>query len=1013
MRRDKNDMPRLLMLVAWLLCCSACDAAPSARGVPFIRSYSYEDIGNVPRGSRLGFDRFGRVAVIHDAIYAVLNDSVWLNIAEPGSKDGVPMANVIQGNDGCTYYGARSSWGYVQPGPDGRLHPVSLAPPNPPDWISTAIFRELVATDDGVYFSSWNGVVYLDIRSRVSHFFHIPKLSRIFRVGGRVYISAYDWSLHYIDAKTGALCPVAETELARRIVKLSAVLDTDRSLLALLDGELVVFDGRSVSPWLKPDRNLIRGDISAMQQLVDGRIAIGVTGQGLLLFSADGELLMALTASEYRNVTGLANREPGVLWAETEDAVEKILYGSPLSAFGQRQGLPVEWPIVALWKGRIVVVSDGKIYRAVDEARGEPTSFEPEAHQPPGGAWAFAAWGDRLLAGSGSGLYSLEDGVFRSVPSVDDLAHLVMTDERHCFVIGRGETAFIEWRDGRWMEPVPRISGLRNPAVVHRVGDSVWVEMGADGIARLWIDKERLRMDLMPNDPRTKESWVNIGAVGDLVVLSTAREETRRFFDQKRGTWVEAAGLQRLFERSPHWIARMQKDEYGVIWATHNEGLVRFTPNGGNYEIDINTFDRVNDRYPVVRLLPNNDVWMSAERSLYHVERNWISASPRPPKPVLVSVLDLQRNEELLAGQPPGDARLRLSHARNNLSFRFYSGTDAWRRAPVYEYRLREDEPWTLVDGSSISLRGLREGSYRLEARLAATEAASENSLPFEFEVAPPWHRSSPAYALFSLGTLLLLFGAVRWSNYLERSRSRKLEEVVRERTHQLETTMLKLGEETRNAATLAERDRLAREIHDSVQQGLTGAILQLDTTLKMPAMNGEVRSRLNVVRNMVSYSRQEVEHAVWDMESPLLDGTELADALRNLTAFVNSGEMVVEVAVAGQPVALERNINHNLLRIAQEAATNALRHARARGMVIRLDYGPDKVSLEIADDGIGFRPDDALQIRGGHLGLRGMRTRVKKMRGTLEIVSAPGAGTRLRVTVPIFKNAETNEYDQ
>src|SRR6185503_17891179 len=170
--------------------------------------------------------------------------------------------------------------------------------------------------------------------------------------------------------------------------------------------------------------------------------------------------------------------------------------------------------------------------------------------------------------------------------------------------------------------------------------------------------------------------------------------------------------------------------------------------------------------------------------------------------------------------------------------------------------------------------------------------------------------------------------------------------------------------------------------------QGLTGAILQLDTTLKLPAVGGDVRSRLNVVRNMVSYARQEVEHAVWDMESPLLDGADLADALQNLTTFVNSGGVSVDVSVSGNAVLLDRMANHNLLRIAQEATTNAFRHAKASRIAIRLEYGAENVTLEISDDGCGFSPDEVLQDRSGHLGLRGIRTRAKKLRASLAIES-------------------------
>ena len=904
----------------------ACAPTPAAaevspvRGMPYIRSYSLGDIGAVPRGSRLGFDRFGRLAVIHDAVYSVLNDTAWLNIAEQGGKDQVAMVNVVSAPDGRSYYGARGSWGYVESGKDGRLHPVSLTPATPPAWVATATFDHLLVTKRGIFFASWNGIAYWDFAGKRSFLLEVPRLSRLFRVGDQAYISAYDEPLRYVDVDAGAMRLAAGTELDRTVVELSTPLDETRSLVALVGGGLMVFDGKTVSPWPKLEPDVIRGPVSILQQLVDGRIAIGVTGQGVLLFSKEGEVLMALTTSQYHNIAALANREPGVLWVETEDSIEKILYGSPLSAFGQRLGLPVVWPIVAVWNDRIMVVSNGRLFSAVPGSRGAPTSFEVWPAQPPGGAWALAAWGSRMLVGNGDELFAVEpDGVLRPVRSVRNLAHLVMTDENHCYVIGPSEIALLEWRDGEWTEVVPRIPGAPNPRIVHRVGDSVWMEMGGGGVARLWHHDGRLQLEVIPNESWTKGSWVNIGSVDDIVMLSALEEEPHRFYDQKTGTWCDAPELQQLLDRSPYWITRLQRDENGVIWASHNEGLVRFAPGEHGYEMDATSFDLVNDRYPVVRILPGNEVWVLAERSLYHIERSWSAPSPRSRRPTLVSIVDLQRNEELLASDAAATPR-RLEFAQNSLSFRFYSGTDAWRRSPEYEYRLGEHEPWAPLDSSLLSFRRLREGAYRLQVRTLAAQGDSSEPSTFEFEILPPWHRTWPAYLLMGGAGLLVLAGVTRWSSYLERRRNRDLE--------------------------------------------------------------------------------------VWDMESPLLEGTELGDALRNLTTFINDEEVTIDVDVEGEPVALGRTANHNLLRIAQEATTNALRHAQAHRISIRLGYAGAAVTLTIADDGVGFLPNEVLRERTGHLGLRGIRTRVKRLKGTLAIDSVPGQGTTIRIEVPLREAA-------
>jgi signal transduction histidine kinase len=213
---------------------------------------------------------------------------------------------------------------------------------------------------------------------------------------------------------------------------------------------------------------------------------------------------------------------------------------------------------------------------------------------------------------------------------------------------------------------------------------------------------------------------------------------------------------------------------------------------------------------------------------------------------------------------------------------------------------------------------------------------------------------------------------------------------------------MQKLNEEARNAATLAERDRLACEIHDSLQQGLSGLILQLDATLKLGSLSADVRSRLTVARNMVSFTRHEVQHTVWDLESPLLEGADLETALIQITRLISPGTVTIRIETVGEPFPLTSTIKHHLLRMAQEAITNAVRHAAAQTISVRIEFRAQEVTLSIADDGRGFDPAAALANGLGHFGLRGLRGRAGKIAGEVRIDSAPGRGSSISVTVPI-----------
>jgi signal transduction histidine kinase len=996
--------------------------ASEIRGLPFSRIYSLEDIGYVPRGSRLGFDAFKRVAVIHDGVYAVLNDTTWLNLADTSEDGRVPVTNLVHGRDGKSYYGGLGSWGRAEIQADGKLHAISLVPKNSPVWTKATTFEDILITEHGVYFASRSGVAFFNVADEAFEFIELTRASKTFLVGNQVFVSRFGHPLQILDPAQDTVRDIPSSEPhggADTVVELATKLDENRALLALLSGRLLVFDGTHVTPWAGQARGNITGRISALQHLADGNVAIAVTGKGVFIFSPAGDLLSSLTIPEYHRVSDIASNEPGVMWLINEDSVEKVLYGSGLTWFGQRLGLALAWPLVVNWNNQIMVATGGVLYEAVSSGSNTAARFERLDPQPPYGAWSVAAWGDHLLVGNISGLYSVTtDRRFLPLPAVNGMTHLLMVDDGLCYAIGPTEIALFAWDGKQWTEPAPRIPGVQNPSLVHRAGRSAWIEMGGAGVARVSYRDGRLQLMIVRNEPWATSLWVNIGVVDDVVVLTGSRNE-RRFFDEASESWCERPELARLLDRSPEWLARVRDDAAGNLWATHNEGLVKFTRTADGYEMDSQTYDLINDRFPTVHVLPGDQVWISASRSLYHVET---AASPSVgafSQPVLVSLIDAKRNGELLTSPAKFPTPLRLLYDQNNLTFRFFSGGYSWRRTPQFEFRLNPAEPWTLLDtGSLLRFPGLHEGLYRLQVRVAGHPDRPCAPLTFPFEILPPWHRTWPAYALYiSLGVLTVI-GVIRCSGHIARQRNRALEHLVRDRTKQLESTMQKLNDETRVAATLAERDRVAAEIHDSVQQGLSGAILQLDTTLKLPSIIGHVRTRLDVVRKMVSYARQEVQHAVWDMDSPLLERNDLGDALQKLTSFVAADLLRPDIVISGCPIELPRSTTHHLLRIAQEAATNAIRHATAHRIEIRLEYRADAVALSISDDGTGFHSEAVLN-QPGHFGLRGIRSRAKKLGGSLTVASSPGEGTLLRIIVPIsptpasFSDAENNHTPQ
>jgi signal transduction histidine kinase len=232
-----------------------------------------------------------------------------------------------------------------------------------------------------------------------------------------------------------------------------------------------------------------------------------------------------------------------------------------------------------------------------------------------------------------------------------------------------------------------------------------------------------------------------------------------------------------------------------------------------------------------------------------------------------------------------------------------------------------------------------------------------------------------------------------------------QLEERVKERTAQLKFQITARKEaEVQFKAVLAERTRLAQEIHDTLEQSLTGIGLQLDVTSKLLQSKPESANyHLNLATDMVSQSQVEVRRSVWDLRSRALEQFDLPGALVASGKQLTNGTGInFEVNSKGRVRPLPETVEENLLRIAQEALTNVIKHSEATSASVELDYGPQTIAMEIKDNGHGFEPAECAGASAGHFGLQGISERAKRLGTEVVIESSPGAGTTLRLKVPI-----------
>lgn len=222
----------------------------------------------------------------------------------------------------------------------------------------------------------------------------------------------------------------------------------------------------------------------------------------------------------------------------------------------------------------------------------------------------------------------------------------------------------------------------------------------------------------------------------------------------------------------------------------------------------------------------------------------------------------------------------------------------------------------------------------------------------------------------------------------------------------------VRLQHQSEQVAVLEERQRLARELHDSVTQALYSVNLYADAGLLAFSRQqwNALENNLHEVRNMAREAMYDMRLLVFELRPLMLELEGLVSALQHrLAAVENRSGLKTEVLVEGER-RLSIDVEEQIYWIAHEGLQNVVKHARANVVQIQLKYKQDSVRLEVIDDGLGFNPENVKQ--SGGVGLQGIRERVQNSGGHFEIKSACGKGTHLMITIPI-NTRDTKDEDE
>jgi signal transduction histidine kinase/ligand-binding sensor domain-containing protein len=810
----------------------------------------------------------------------------------------------------------------------------------------------------------------------------------------------------------GRLVPVSIAGLPRAVGQSIVAGDSGQLWLGFLGEGLV-----SVRPRQGMVARLLPGEtVAAMLRARDGTIWVGTTTGVAHIASGRITRLRVAAAARYAPVTSLGEDRDGSLWIGTQGDGLYRYAADQLTQITAASGLLSNDEVTSVFVGRRASVWVGTRHGL---NRFRPVQMSPLTTRnglptDAPGAIAIDRAGALWMAPRTGGLYRrarADSGAFVAAP-VSDVVTSIAVAADSALWIGRLRAGLLRYRARSWR---PYATGPVNAVLPDRSG-MTWIATNA-GLKRLSHDRwttYTVRDGLADSVVRCLAEdqggviWagtrMGLTRIADTITNYRTGAVTTLYVDANGAVWAgtpdgltRVAGGRLVTLRSenglaPELVTAIAADSTGHLWLAGLGGLTRvslaelnavadslavgrparlssvptFTPIDGLPSPDV----AINVQRPTATGA-NGELWFAMERGLVSFDPDRIRADAEPP------IVHIEQVE--IDGTPaPTGMPLTIGPGARRLDVR-YTGVSL-RDGPRVRFRYRLDgfdTTWVDAGGArTASYTNLAPGHYRFHVAARAADGPWNTvEAGIALRIVPPFYRT-PWFVIGSALAAALIVTAI-----------------LRARTRVLEA---------RFAAVLAERTRLAREIHDTLLQGFTGVALSLRAATRRLDASIESTQPLDDVLALAQKTLVDARRAVWDLRTPAEEDGSFTAALENAARLTLAGAALpLEWTVSGRPRPLGPQAEGVLMRACQEALANAVKHASASRAWVAVAYERRVVRLTVRDDGCGFRVDPSYRSYAGHWGLLGMRERSEQINATLRVVSEEGKGTLVTVAVP------------
>jgi ligand-binding sensor domain-containing protein/two-component sensor histidine kinase len=753
-------------------------------------------------------------------------------------------------------------------------------------------------------------------------------------------------------------------------------LGTDSGLNRLKDGIFTAFT---------TEDGISDNTILSIYEDRQGSLWIGTPG-GLTRFQGSRFTTYTTTEGLSNNVVlAILEDKEGNLWIGTEAGGLNLFKDRKFFTYTSREGLPndMAWTVREGRDGSLWIGTQGGLCKLKDGKLSTYTTRDGLASNIVRALCEDSA--GNLWIGTPAGLTKLRDGQFSTYKVEDGLSNdaiwTIHEDAEGTLWIGTlgGLTRFRQDEFTIYTTS----DGLSDDSVMVIQSDShkgLWVGTRNGGLNLLKDGKftsYTIENGLSDNDVRAiyEDSNSNIW-------VGTRRGGLSRVQDGKISSITTKEGL---FDDC---VFQILEDDSSNLWMSCTKGVFRVNLNELNdfadgkirivQSISYGMADGMLSRectggQPAGWKSLDGKLWFPTIKGIAMLDPKNLKINQEPP-PVVI--------ERVIADDKPlkVGSKIDLSAGLGRIEFHYAGLSFLAPEKTMYKYKLEGyDKDWVDAGGSRVAnYTSIPPGNYKFQVLACNNDGVwNEVGATFDFYLKPHFYQTYWFYIL-----LAMVCAAVGLALY-------------RYRITQVKAQF---------SAVLAERNRMAREIHDTLAQGFVGIGLQLQAVGKMlDTAPQSAQHHLDLAQKMVNHSLSEARRSIWNLRAQALEGVGLPVALSETAKQLTTGTSVVaEVTVSGTPHGLTSSIENNLLRIGQEALTNALKHGKPKKVDIELSYESSLVRLRITDDGCGFDTNHPASSEEGHFGLVGIRERIAGLKGELRLQSQPGAGTTIIASIPV-----------